>query len=80
MAGAQASMACGDALHALAIAGVGDAFASAPVDAVADGRHHHDGLVLRPARDGKPATDRKALDADFEVSALLHSCLSRAAA
>ena len=67
---------CDHALDALAVARVGHAFASAGRGAVADRRHHHHGLVLCAARDGKPAPDRPALEAELKVSALLHSCLS----
>src|SRR4029077_3340420 len=61
-----------NSLHALAVARIGHAFAPPRVRTVVDRGDHHDRLVLRAARDGESAFDRKALDADGEPQAYPH--------
>jgi hypothetical protein len=63
------------AFDALAIARVGDAFASSLVDAIADRRHHHHRFLFGTARNGKSAADRPGFNAGRDASPLTLSNL-----
>ena len=55
-----------DAFRRFSVAGIGDGFAAAPMDAVAQFDHHYDGFGLAAATDGESRGERPALDCDGE--------------